>query len=97
MGRARVTYGQGKGGTEIHIGLKYRELNRPTGRPRYRHGGNIEVDCQYNRRAWTKARNFGFHNMQAFSSVTEELLASQEDPWSIALVGLCMPQNAATG
>jgi hypothetical protein len=51
----------------------------------------------YGRRAWIWARNFGFHNMQAFFSVAEELLASQEDRWSIALVGLCMPQNAATG
>jgi len=51
----------------------------------------------YYRRAWVGARNFGFHNMQAFSSVTEELIVPQEDPWSIALVGLCMPQNAATG
>ena len=49
MGRALVTYGQGKGGTEIHIGLRYSELNRPTGRPtcRCRQDGNIEVDCQY--------------------------------------------------
>ena len=51
----------------------------------------------YDRRTWTGARNFGFHNMQAFSSITEELLATQEDPSSIALLGLCMPQNAATG
>jgi len=51
----------------------------------------------YDKRAWTGARNFRFHNMQEFSSVTEELLASQEDPWSKVLVGLCMPQNAATG
>ena len=47
MGRVRVTYGQGKVGTEIHKGLKYRELNRPTGRRRCRQDGNIEVDCQY--------------------------------------------------
>jgi len=47
MGRAHVTYGQRKGGTEIHMGLRYRELNRPTGRPRFRQDGNIEVDCQY--------------------------------------------------
>ena len=47
MGKARVTYGQGKGGTEIHKVLRYRELNRPTGRPRCRQDGNIEVDCQY--------------------------------------------------
>jgi len=47
MGRARVTYGQGKGGTEIHTGLRYRELNRPIGRPGCRQDGNIEVDCQY--------------------------------------------------
>ena len=39
----------------------------------------------------------GSVTLQAFSSVTEELIASQEDPWSIALVGLCMPQNAVTG
>jgi len=47
MGRAHVTYGQGKGETEIHKGLRYRELNRPTGRHRCRQDGNIEVDCQY--------------------------------------------------
>jgi hypothetical protein len=35
--------------------------------------------------------------MQAFSSVAEELIASQEGPWSMAMVGFCMPQNAATG
>jgi hypothetical protein len=51
----------------------------------------------YDRRAWNGAGNFGFHNMQEFSSVTEELTASQEDPWSMALVGFCVPQNAATG
>jgi hypothetical protein len=51
----------------------------------------------YNRRAWTVARNFGFCNMQAISSVAEELLASQEEPWSMALIEFCMPQNAATG
>jgi hypothetical protein len=51
----------------------------------------------YNRKAWSGARNFGFHNMQAFSSVAEELLASQEESWSMALVGFCMPQNAVTG
>jgi hypothetical protein len=44
----------------------------------------------YDRRAWNGAGNFGFYNMQEFSSVTEELLASQEDPWSMALVGFCM-------
>ena len=48
-------------------------------------------------RAWTGSRNFGFHNMQAFFSVVKELLASQEEPWSMALVGFCMPQNAANG
>ena len=47
MGRAHVTNGQGKGGTEIHTGLRYRELNRPTGRPRCSQDGYIEVDCQY--------------------------------------------------
>jgi len=47
MGRAHVTNGQGKGGTEIHTGLRYRELNRPTGKPRCIQDGYIEVDCQY--------------------------------------------------
>jgi len=47
MGRAHVTCGQGKGGTEIHKRLRYRELNKPTGRRRCRQDGNIEVDCQY--------------------------------------------------
>jgi hypothetical protein len=51
----------------------------------------------YDRRTWTGAENFGFHNMQEFSSVAEELLPSQEDPWSMALVGFCIPQNVATG
>jgi len=51
----------------------------------------------YDRMAWIWARNFGFHNMEAFSSVADELLASQEEPWSIALVGFCMPQNAVNG
>jgi len=51
----------------------------------------------YDRRAWIWARNFGFQNMQAFSSVAEERLASQEEPWSMALVRFCMPQNTGNG
>jgi hypothetical protein len=51
----------------------------------------------YDRRACSGVGKFWFHNMQTFSSVAEELLASQEDPCSIALVGFCMPQNAVTG
>jgi len=34
MGRARATYGQGKGRRQMHTGLWYRKLNRPIGRPR---------------------------------------------------------------
>jgi len=49
MSRAHVTYGQEKGGIEIHTGLRYRELNRPTGRSRCRQDGNIQADCQYMR------------------------------------------------
>jgi hypothetical protein len=51
----------------------------------------------YNIRAWIWARNFGFHNMQTFSSVAEELSASQEEPLSMALVGFCTTQNAVNG
>jgi hypothetical protein len=51
----------------------------------------------YDRRAWIWARNFAFQNMQAFSSVAEERLASQEELWSMALVRFCMPQNAGNG
>ena len=54
---------RGKGGTEIHTGLRYRELNRPTGRRRCRQDGNIEVDCQYIRQMgmdWVGQETLGF-------------------------------------